>query len=287
VAWQLLLNGVISGLLLALPAISLTLVFGVLKFSNFAIGAMMSFGAYAAWVANVPLGLPMGVAGVVAFAATGGIALTTEWLVFARLREQGPVVLLVASLGVSLMLENVCRFAFGNSTRSYGLALSRPWRWAGLRISQEQVVTAAVVLAALLAFQAVMYATPLGRAMRAVADQAGLAAVRGVEVVRINGVVWMLAGGVAGVAGVLAGMDRAVEPLLGLSYQISVFAAAILGGLGNPAGAVLGALVIGVTEEMSGLFIPTNYRQVVSFTLIVVLLLVRRRGLLGARAVRQ
>jgi len=141
-------------------------------------------------------------------------------------------------------------------------ALSRPWRWAGLRISQEQAVTAAVVLAALVAFQVVMYATPLGRAMRAVADQAGL-------------------------AGVLASMDRAVEPLLGLSYQISVFAVAILGGLGNPAGAVLGALVIGVAEEMSGLFIPTNYRQVVSFTLIVVLLLVRRRGLLGARAVRQ
>ncbi len=285
-AWQLLLNGVVSGLLLALPAISLTLVFGVLKFSNFAIGAMLSFGAYAAYVANVVLGLPIGVAGAVAFAATAGVAAASDWLVFARLRGQGSIVLLVASLGVSLMLENVCRFAFGNATRSYDLAVTRPWRWMGLRISQEQVVSAGVVVAALLAFQLVMYATPLGRAMRAVADQAALASVRGIDAARTHRVVWLLAGGLAGVAGVLAGMDRAVEPLLGWSYQIPVFAAAILGGLGNPLGAVAGALVIGIAEEMSALVLPTNYRQVVSFGLIVVLLLFWRRGLLGARAVR-
>ena len=141
-ALQLLLNGLVTGLLLALPAISLTLVFGVLKFSNFAIGAMMTVGAYAAWVANVALGWPILVAGVLAFGVTGGVAVVAEVLVFARLRERGSIVLLVASLGVALMLENVCRFAFGNSTRAYDLALSRPWRWAGLRISHEQVTTA-------------------------------------------------------------------------------------------------------------------------------------------------
>ena len=286
-AAQLLLNGLISGLLLAMPAISLTLVFGVLKFSNFAIGAMMTVGAFAAWLANVPAGLPIALAGLLAFAITGLVAVAAETLVFARLRAQGSIVLLVASLGVSLMLENICRFAFGNSTRSYAVALSRPWRWAGLRIAQEQLLSAATVLAILIAFQALMYATPLGRAMRAVADQPALATVRGIDATRITRLVWLLAGGLAGLAGVLAALDRAVEPLLGWSYQVSVFAAAILGGLGNPAGAVLGALVIGVAEELSGLILPTNYRQVVSFTLIVLLLLFRRRGLLGPRAIRQ
>lgn len=283
---QLFLNGIVSGLLLALPAISLTLVFGVLKFSNFAIGAMLRVGAFAAWVANVPLGLPLPVAGVVAFGVTGLAAVAAEALVFSRLRGQGPIVLLVASLGVSLILENLCRFAFGNAARSYDILPTRPWRWMGLRISHEQVVIAVVVLAVLVGFQVLMYATPLGRAMRAVADQAALAAVRGIDAGRIHRIVWLLAGGLAGVAGVLAGLDRAVEPLLGWSYQIPVFAAAILGGLGNPAGALLGALTIGVAEELSGLVLPTNDRQIVSFGLIVLLLLVRRRGLLGARAVR-
>lgn len=284
---QLLLNGLVSGLLLALPAISLTLVFGVLKFSNFAIGSIMTIGAFAAWTANVLLGLPIAVAGVIAFATAGLASVGAERLVFVRVRSQGSIVLLVASLGVSLIFENICRFAFGNAARSYDLAIARPWRLSGLRITHEQVVTASVVVASLLVFQIVMYATPLGRAMRAVADDAALAAVRGIDAARINGVVWMLSGGLAGLAGVLAGMDRAVEPLLGWSYQISAFAAAILGGLGNPAGAVLGALVIGISEEMSGLLLPTNYRQIVSFTLILILLLVRRRGLLGSRAVRQ
>lgn len=286
-AWQLLLNGLVSGLLLALPAISLTLVFGVLKFSNFAIGALMTVGAFAAWTANGPLHLPMAMAAALACVVTGLVAVLAERLVFAKVRAQGSIVLLVASLGVSLVLENICRFAFGNATRSYDLALARPLRWQGLRISQEQIVTGGVVLAALLVFQLLMYATPLGRAMRALADDASLAAARGIDTRRMTNIVWLLAGGLAGLAGVLAGMDRAVEPLLGWSYQISVFAAAILGGLGNPAGAVLGALVIGIAEELSGLFIPTNYRQVVSFGLILVLLLFMRRGLLGRRAVRQ
>lgn len=286
-AWQLLLNGLVSGLLLALPAISLTLVFGVLKFSNFAIGALMTVGAFAAWTANVPLALPMVVASSFAVLITGLAAVTTERLVFAKVRSQGSIVLLVASLGVSLILENICRFAFGNATRSYDLALARPIRWIGLRISHEQLVTGGIVLLALVLFQILMYATPLGRALRAVADDASLAAARGIDTIRMTNIVWLLAGGLAGLAGVLAGMDRAVEPLLGWSYQISVFAAAILGGLGNPAGAVLGAIVIGVVEEMSGLFIPTNYRQVVSFALILVLLLFMRRGLLGLRAARQ
>ena len=110
---------------------------------------------------------------------------------------------------------------------------------------------------------------------------------RGIETARIGRLTWALAGALAGLAGTLAAADRAVEPLLGWSYQIPVFAAAILGGLGNPAGAVLGALVIGVAEELSTLVLPVNYRQVVSFSLIVLLLLFRTQGLLGAKAVRK
>ncbi|MFL1876147.1 ABC transporter permease subunit, partial [Hansschlegelia beijingensis] len=98
---------------------------------------------------------------------------------------------------------------------------------------------------------------------------------------------WALSGALLGLAGVLAGLDRAIDPLIGWNYQIPIFAAAILGGLGSPLGAVAGAIVIGVAEEMSALVIPTNYRQVVSFTVILALLLFRANGLFGAKAARK
>lgn len=284
---QLILNGFVTGLLLALPALALTLTFGILKFPNFAIGSMLTLGAYAAWVGNSLLGMPLAAAAVVAALAMAGIAMVCDVLVFSRLRDRGSITLLVASMGLSLVLENICRFAFGNSTRNFDFAVARPIRWHGVRINHEQLITAIVVVICVVLLQLLLYASPLGRAMRAVADNPALAAVRGVERQTIARITWCLAGCLAALSGVLAGLDRAVDPLLGWNYQIPIFAAAILGGLGSPTGAIVGAIVIGLTEELSTLVLPTNYRQIVSFAVILGLLLVRTQGLFGRKAVRK
>ncbi len=284
---QLILNGFVTGLLLALPALALTLTFGILKFPNFAIGSMLTLGAYAAWVGNSLLGMPLAAAAVVAALAMAGIATICDVLVFSRLRDRGSITLLVASMGLSLVLENICRFAFGNSTRNFDFAVARPIRWHGVRINHEQLITAIVVVVCVVLLQLLLYASPLGRAMRAVADNPALAAVRGVERQTIARLTWCLAGCLAALSGVLAGLDRAVDPLLGWNYQIPIFAAAILGGLGSPTGAIVGAIVIGLTEELSTLVLPTNYRQIVSFAVILGLLLVRTQGLFGRKAVRK
>ena len=284
---QLILNGFVTGLLLALPALALTLTFGILKFPNFAIGSMLTLGAYAAWVGNSLLGMPLAAAAVVAALAMAGIAMVCDVLVFSRLRDRGSITLLVASMGLSLVLENICRFAFGNSTRNFDFAVARPFRWHGVRINHEQLITAIVVVICVVLLQLLLYASPLGRAMRAVADNPALAAVRGVERQTIARITWCLAGCLAALSGVLAGLDRAVDPLLGWNYQIPIFAAAILGGLGSPTGAIAGAIVIGLTEELSTLVLPTNYRQIVSFAVILGLLLVRTQGLFGRKAVRK
>src|SRR5271154_6460013 len=113
---QLIVNGVVSGLLLALPALALTMVFGILKFPNFAVGAMLTFGAYMAWVVNHAAGLPLFVAVAVSAIIVAVVAIICDRLVFERLRDAGSIVLLVASLGLSLVIENVCRFFFGNAT---------------------------------------------------------------------------------------------------------------------------------------------------------------------------
>lgn len=284
---QLILNGFVTGLLLALPAVALTLVFGILKFPNFAVGAMLTFGAYAAWVANSLLGMPLAVAAVVAAVTMAAVAMLVDVLVFSRLRDRGSITLLVASMGVALILENICRFALGNSTRNFVFEVARPTRWHGVRINQEQLITAVVVIVCVILLQLLLHSSPLGRAMRAVADNPSLAAVRGVERQTIARITWCIAGCLTALSGVLAGLDRAVDPLLGWNYQIPIFAAAILGGLGSPTGAVVGAIVIGLAEELSSLILPINYRQIVSFAVILVLLLVRTQGLFGRRAVRK
>jgi branched-subunit amino acid ABC-type transport system permease component len=286
-AAQLFFNGLVTGLLLALPALALTLVFGVLKFANFAVGSMMTLGAYAAWVANFHFKLSLITSAIIAAIVVALASALTNTLVFERLRDRGSIVLLVASMGVSLVIENICRFLFGNNAQGFDVPISPAVRWMGIRINNEQIATAVVVIICLVVLDVVLRLTPLGRAMRAVADNAALAAVRGVERRVIATLTWLIVGALMGLAGVLAGIDRAIDPLIGWNYQIPIFAAAILGGLGSPLGAVIGALVIGIAEEMSALVIPTNYRQAVSFTAILLLLLFRANGLLGAKAVRK
>jgi branched-subunit amino acid ABC-type transport system permease component len=195
--------------------------------------------------------------------------------------------LLVASMGVSFVLENIVRFVFGNAARSFDIPLARPQIVFGLRVNNEQMVTAATTLAAMVAVYVILRHTAFGRAMRAVSDNPSLAAVRGIDRERIIRWTWGLVGGLTAISGVLAGLDRAMDPLLGWNYIVTVFAAVILGGIGNPVGAVFGALAVGVIEETSTLLIPPNYRQVVSFVAIAMILLIYPQGLFGSVRVKK
>ncbi|PKP85606.1 MAG: branched-chain amino acid ABC transporter permease [Alphaproteobacteria bacterium HGW-Alphaproteobacteria-2] len=284
---QLVLNGLVTGMVVALGAVALTLTYSILKFPNFAVGGMITLGAYIAWLVNVPLGLPLPGAAVLAAIGLAAVMLAADRFVFRPLRDRGAITLLVAAMGLSLILENICRLAFGNVARNFDVDPERPWRVSGLRIHPEQVTTAVVTVAAMAGLWLVLRHTRLGRAMRAVADNPDLAAVRGIDRDRVTRRTWVLAAALVALSGVLIGMDRAIDPLMGWAYIIPVFAAAILGGLGSPGGAVLGALLIGVAQELSVLVIEPNYRQVVGFVAIALVLLARPRGLLGVEEIRR
>ena len=284
---QVVFNGVVTGMIMALPALALTLIYGILKFPNFAIGAMMTAGAYLAFIANNWLGLPLFWSALFSAVTFSVIAVAVDQTVFRPLRERTSITLLVASMGISFVIENIFRFIFGNSAKSFVLQIARPQEFLGLRVNSEQMITAAAAVSAMIAVYVILGHTPLGRAMRAVADNPALAAVRGIDRERIVRWTWALAGVLTAGAGVLAGMDRAIDPLLGWNYIVTIFAAAILGGIGNPFGAVLGALIVGIVEETSTLLIPPNYRQVVSFIAIALLLLVRPQGLLGSARLKK
>jgi branched-chain amino acid transport system permease protein len=284
---QTLFNGIITGVIMTLPALAVTLLFGVLKFPNFAVGAMMTVAAYLAFALNAQLGLPLLLAASAAAVVMGFACIAIDEVTFKRLRERGAITLMVASLGLGFILENIARFAYGNAARSFELELARPFRFLDIRMNREQMITIVVATAAMLLMWMLLTRLPIGRAMRAVADNPALALVRGIESPRVIRWTWFITGVLLGVGGVLVGMDRALEPPMGSNYLISVFAAAILGGLGSPLGAFAGALIIGVVSELSTLVIAPNYRIGVPLAAIAIILIFRPQGLFGQPYIRK
>jgi branched-subunit amino acid ABC-type transport system permease component len=284
---QTTFNGFVTGIIVTLPALAVTLLFGVLKFPNFAVGSMMTFAAFVVFALNVQLGWPLTLSTAVVAVAFGGLLIAIDHLTFRPLRERGSITLMVTSLGLGFVLENIARLAYGNTARSFALELARPFRFLDVRMNREQMITIVVSTAAMLAMYVLLTRMPIGRAMRAVADNPALALVRGIESPRIIRWTWFIAGMLLAVGGVLIGMDRALEPPMGSNYLVTVFAAAILGGLGSPLGAFVGALVVGIVSELSTLVIPPNYRIGIPLCAIALILIFRPQGLFGQPYIRR
>lgn len=282
---QLIINGLGTGLIVALPALALTLTFGILRFPNFAIGSMLTFASYIAWVLNTFVGVPLIMSAAATIILFPLVALLCDYCVFRPLRNRDGITLLVASMGLSFVLENICRLIFGNDARNFDIPLSRPNRIFGLRITDEFITVTIVSISAMIVVYLILRHTSLGRAMRAVADNPNLAAARGIEAGRIIGATWLIAGALIAVSGVLIGMDRAIDPQLGWNYIIVCFAAAILGGLGSPLGAVTGAVLLGVIGELATLIVEPNYRAGIGFLAIALVLMFRPQGLFGVREI--
>jgi branched-subunit amino acid ABC-type transport system permease component len=284
---QTLFNGLVSGTILSLPALALALSFSVLRFANFAIGALITVGAYVVYGFNVLLGWPMTIAVPAGMLMTAFVAVLSDLAVFLPLRKRASITLLVASMGLSLVLENGVRTIAGSAALGYNVDPMRPWRIGGLRIDPQQIWAMVIVAAALLIVSLIYRKTRLGRAMRALADDPDLAGSRGVRPAVIVAYTWAIVGALAAVAGVLIGLDTSVDPSMGWNYLLPTFAAAILGGIGSPAAAVGGAVVLGVVQEAATLVIPPHYRSLVAFIVMTVLLLVRPSGLFGARWIKR
>jgi len=283
---QALLNGVISGLLIALPAIALSLGYGVLNFANFSIGAMITCGAYLAYWINTSLGAPMLLAAPFAAIGLAAIAIAIQHGVYRKIEDGGHVTMLVASMGVAFVLENAVRLVYGADVRMLDVPVARPISWNGLRLNHEQLLIVVTASLALGAVNLLLKCTQIGRAMRAIADDPELAEVRGISRRRTIDATWAVSGSLTAMAGMLIALDGVVEPLMGWNYLVSIFAAAVLGGIGKPLGAFAGALIIGLAEETSALLVSTTYRQGISFVALILVLLLRPQGLFGKARIR-
>jgi branched-chain amino acid transport system permease protein len=277
---ELLIAGIVSGLVIGLVALSITLVFGIARFPNAATGDMMTLGAYAALAGHAATGSLLfgGALGAVAGAAVGLLAYA---LVFSRLAGRSIVAMLVASIGIGFILRAVLAIAFGHAQQVFQMPLVRPWRIEGVRVHPNDLRLAATAAFSLAVAFATLYLTPIGRRMRAVADDPSLARVSGISPVGVMVALWLLAGALAAIAGVILGLRTVVFPEMGWDMLLPGFAAAIFGGIGNPAGAVLAGLILGIAQEMATPVVGFTYKIALAFVVMLVVLLVRPRGLFG------
>ena len=281
---QLLVNGIITGTLLAIPAIGFTAIYAVLRFPNFAIASHATIGAFAGYAANVSLGLPAEVAILAAFLVAGVVGVVSDEVALKPLRAYGALTAAIASIALTIVLENAVRFIYGNELRGYDLPLMRDWRIHGIRIGPQQVDNLLLALAAMAAVFLVLRFTRIGKAMRAVADNPRLAELKGIDPNKIGWFVAFCGMGLAGAGGMLLGLGTSIDPLTGFRFILPIFAAAVVGGLGSIPGAVAGAMVVGIGEELSLVVLSPSYKSAVGFFAIVLVLTFRPRGLFGERA---
>ena len=285
---QLVVNSVVAGALYAVIAIGLTLSYGVGKFFNLAHGAMTAIGAYAVFYLTKGLQMEAWTAIVIAIVFTGAVGWLLERFVYAplRARKASALVLLVASLGAFTALQGVLSILFSSQiqTLSQGSAVQQVFMFGGAAITEIQIITIVAAMAVLFGFVLLLRYTLFGKAVRAVSDDEEVSKIVGINTAKIIGVVFFLASAVAGLAGILVGFDTAIEPTMGMALLLKGVIAAIVGGIGNIYGAVLGAFLLGFVENFGIWKISGEWKDAIAFALLIVFLLFRPRGILPAKS---
>jgi branched-chain amino acid transport system permease protein len=284
-ALRLGVQGIRFGLIIAMCAIGLSLIFGTTGLVNFAHGEMVTFGALVAFFFNVTVGWHLYVAAplaiLVAVLAGAGI----DRGLWRPLRERGTslIAMLVVSIGLSILLRYIFNFQFGGLTRTYAqFTLQRSDVEIGpVSIVPRDLIGMIISIVALLGVALFLLRTRIGKATRAVSDNRDLAESSGIDVNRVITFVWAAGAGLAALGGILQGLSEQVSWQMGFQLLLLMFAGVTLGGLGTAFGALVGSLVVGMVMELSTLWIPSEFKTVTALAILIVILLVRPQGILG------
>jgi len=286
-----LVPGLTIGSIYALGAVGISMVFGILRFAHFAHGDLMTLGGYgvltAVWFIPVHplLLLPFGIA----FAIVA--ALAADQFFYKPLRKLPTIYTVIASFGVALIFRSLAQLFWSSGNQVFVSGVRMPVvLFDTFRISELHMQVISLTLIIAIALHFFLTRSKLGRAMRAVSDEPELAAVAGLDTERVVRWTWVIGASLAATAGVFAGMDTSMHPNLGWNLLLAMFAAAVLGGIGKPMGAIVGGLIIGVAEETATFpwltdepLISPSYKSAVAFFIMVALLLFRPQGLFKGR----
>jgi len=295
---QQLINGINVGAIYALIALGYTMVYGVLRFINFAHSDVFMVGAFVGWFAGQRWGFPTGSIGggllvlFTAMAACATLGVVIEKLAYKPLRNRSTLTVLITAIGVSLFLQNAGQKLFGANPRSFqftgadgsrhGLFPEQPVQLGELTVSSNQLIILVVTLALLAGLWWIVHRTKIGTAMRAVSFNATAASLVGINNSAVISFTFALGSALAGAGGILYAMNYpAIEPLMGTMPGLKAFVAAVLGGIGNLPGAALGGLLIGLIETFVKGSPFSTYTDAIAFAILILILLFRPAGLLG------
>jgi branched-chain amino acid transport system permease protein len=300
---ELTVYGIVFGSIISLGAIGLTLVFGIIRFANFAHGDLMSTGAYIAlfmvtgalgWI-GVPdtnfgmlsFGWRMLIAFPVAMFVVACVAVALDRILYRKLREKKShaVILAMSSLGAAFILRMLILIFWGADSLFYRPGMMRPAIDFpfGVKIRPDQILILFIVFGLVVMLHLYLQKTKMGKAMRATADNMELALVSGIDTERVIILTWGIGGALAAAGGMLYGIDVQLHPYMGWNFLIPLFAATILGTIGNVYGALVGGLIIGVAQQVSTAFLLPTYKPAVAFVLMILILLVRPKGIFGGK----
>jgi neutral amino acid transport system permease protein len=285
-AVQLLVDGLRFGLLIAMAAVGLSLIFGTTGLTNFAHGELVTIGAVAAWYINVQGGVPLIPATILAMVVGAAVGALNELGLWRPLRRRGTglIAALVVSIGLSLLLRYLIQVVYGGRSSPYqGFQGGRAVDYGIFTMTNADLASVIISVVVLVLVALMLQRTKIGKAMRAVSDNRDLAASSGIDVNRVILVVWMMGGALAALGGVLLGLSDQVQWDMGFRLLLLMFAGVTLGGLGTAYGALVGSLIVGVFVQMSTLVIPNDVKYVGGLLLLIVILVIRPQGILGSR----
>lgn len=288
---QILLNGLIAGSIFALIALGLNLIYGNMKFMNFAHGQMAMLGAYFYYLFFIQVGWPAIPSGFLALLLCATVGVLFNKVIFGPMKKESMWTLLILSVGVGIFVKSAVELIWGSFTLNYSKDTYDPqvYKLFGdtLIITENQIFILVSTLLIFLGLYFLLNRTKLGKAIRAVSDNMQLASVVGISVDRTINWIFVISSSLAGFAGILIAHEQSLSPNMGQTLSVYAFAAVVVGGLGSIPGAVAGAFLVGILQDLlvglplGDFSIPTSYKSAIAFSLVILFLLLRPRGLFG------
>jgi len=284
---QLIFGGIVLSFIIALSALGLSLIFGTTGLTNFSHGELLTIGAFTALVLNTTFGLNIIIAGPLAILISAGLwGWGQNQFLWKPLRKRGTglIAAMIVSIGLAITVRYIIVFFFGGAPKSFEqFAGQAPLQIGPVFATPKELILSGLAIVVLTGSVLWLTNSRLGKATRAVSDNPALASASGVNVERVISVVWILGAGLAAFSGVFLGLTQNVVWTMGQYLLLTFFAAVVLGGLGTIGGAIVGSFVVGLTVQLSTLFVPTELKTAAALLLMILLLLVRPQGLLGRR----
>ncbi len=284
--FQLLFNGLIAGAVYALVASGFALIYSVCRFVHFAHGAVIAISAYILYLLFSDLGLNFWVASFLTIIFASIFGLLVNFLVYRQFRKRkaSNAILLIVSFALLILFESLILIIFGADVKTIGFVkVARGLDFLGAIITPLQIFIILFSLFLLAGLFFIMKKTRLGKMMRAVADNGDKARVIGISPEKIYAYAFVIGSAIAGTAGILVGLEQNLEPTMGSSLMIKGFTGAIIGGITSVPGAILGAFLLGLVENFGIWYLPSGYKDAISFTILFIFLLVRPQGILGIK----